>query len=185
MTSSNIDAVIGYLNDFAHSINMRRPGREGSLGKDLAMTIIRGPDSGATGGIMGRIAQEVTPDGSPWPANDPGYAAEKEKKYGWDETNRRTGQMTSQESLYGRTTIEPEVVTLRYGTGQPPSSSRAPTGYMSKSDRATTDEAKAMHAHSAGRGFYGLGAGDGENVTKVAQENVNELIVATNAANGV
>lgn len=183
--SSNIDEVTSWLDDFARSIRFDRPGAEGSLGADVAWAIIRGPDSGAQGGIMGRCAQEVAPDGTPWPRNSDepagkGYASKKMKKYGWDETNRRTNQMLSAASLYGKTTIEPEVVTLRYGTDQPPGQSYAPTGHLGDDDAKVTDTQKATWAHQQGRAFYGLGQGDPEAVHAVCQEAVGEMIREAN-----
>lgn len=178
--SANVDQVMAFLDDFLHSIQFTRPGIEGSMGKDAAMTIIRGPHATMQGGIMGRCAQEVTPEGRPWPHNSAEYAADKERRYGWSETNRRTNQMLSQESLYGRTRIEPEAVTLVYGTGSPPSSSGAPTGYMSKGDAKTPDTIKAALAHSSNRDFYRANDDDAKNVTAVLQETVNQMIRSCN-----
>lgn len=186
----NLDAIAGYLDGLVSSFDFTRRGAEGSLGRDLAMTVIRGPDTGETGGIMGRIAEGVGPDGTPWPENAPEYAAAKEKAYGWSEPNRRVGQMTSFVSLYGRTTIAPDEVVLRYGTGEPPDSSAAPSGHMSDADRARTDVEKAAYAHAGQsrkgikRPFYGVGQGDPENVAKVAQDNLNEMIKEHNSGHG-
>jgi hypothetical protein len=99
--------------------------------------------------------------------------------------------MLSQTSLYGRTTIEPEQVTLRYGAGQAPSSSAAPSKYMNRADRETTDTAKASFAHSGQsrqripRPFYQATEEDARNVSEVAQANLNYYIRDTNAAHGL
>jgi hypothetical protein len=176
MANSNADQFFGGLDRWLDGFDFNRKGKEQSLGRDVAMTLIRGPDVGAMGGIMGRIADEVTPDGTPWPENEKKYKEEKGKVYGWDEINRRTGQMTSQESLYGRTTIEPDRVTLRYGTDSPPSVGKSPTGHISASDKRVTDVEKAGHATRDGRGFYGFNQEDRANVIAVAQENLDEYI---------
>lgn len=181
----NVDEVVAWLDGFAHSITFTRPGRDQSLGRDIAMTIIRGPELNDQAGIMGRCAQGVTPDGAPWPSNSDnpqgkGYASRKLRKYGWDETNRRTSQMLSQVALYGRTAIEPEQVTLVYGEDRPPDISRSPTGYIDDGDKKVTDVEKATFAHQQGRDFYGIGQGDPENVTTVAQDNVNQMIIEAN-----
>jgi hypothetical protein len=176
-TNSNADQFFGGLDRWLAGFDFNRKGKDQSLGRDVAMTLIRGPDVGSMGGMMGRIADEVTPDGTPWPENkSEEYKEEKARLYGWDETNRRTGQMTSQEALYGRTTIEPELVTLRYGNDTPPSVGKSPTGHISASDKRVTDVEKAMHAHDQGRGFYGVGAGDKAAVIAVAQENLDDYI---------
>jgi hypothetical protein len=174
--SGNTDQVMGWLDAFIDSIQFTRKGKEKTLGQDIADAIIRGPEHGEQGGIMGRCAREITPDGSPWPPNSAEYAQDKEEKYGWSETNRRTNQMLSEPSLYGKTRIEPEQVTLIYGEDKPPSQSHSPTGYLSPGDAKVTDVQKAQFAHAAGRGFYGIGEGDPENVSKVGQAAVDHWI---------
>jgi hypothetical protein len=189
--TSNIDEVCRWLSEFAESFDFTRPGEDQSLGRDIALTIIRGPEAGGQDGILGRCTDGTGPDGTAWPANSRTYAAAKQERYGWDEPNRRTGQMLSQQSLYGRTTIEPDQVTLRYGTGQPPSGSAAPSGYSSKADRETPDTLKASLAHSGQsrqriqRPFYEATREDAENVSATAQENLNEYIRETNQARGL
>ena len=129
------------------------------------------------------------PDGAVWDPNSTteppvgGYKGWKERKYGWDdEPNRRTNQMLSQTSLFGdKTRIEKHLVTLRYGTDQPPSRSASPNGFISDADRKVTDTQKAEWAHTGGkhghvRGFYGAGDGDAEALCEVAQENLNDYI---------
>jgi hypothetical protein len=88
--------------------------------------------------------------------------------------------MLSQVALYGRTRIEPEVVTLVYGEDKAPDASYAPSGYLSNQDQAVTDIQKATWAHAAGRGFFGLGQGDPENVHAVCQEAVGDMIREAN-----
>lgn len=181
MSDSNADQVLGWIGQFIDSIVFTRKGVENSLGRDIADTIIRGPEHGEQGGIMGRCADGVTPEGQPWPENSDnpsgeGYRSKKLEKYGWDETNRRTSQMLSYVSIYGRTTIAPDVVTLTYGLDKPPDASRSPTGYKDDRDDAVTDVQKATWAHQQSRGFYGLGAGDPENVSKTGQAAIDLMI---------
>jgi hypothetical protein len=191
MAASNITDVCRWLQQFVESFRFDRPGKDQSMGRDVALTIIRGPDVGGQGGILGRCALGTGPDDTPWPPNAPGYSGEKLEDYGWAEPNRRTGQMLSQQSLYGRTTIEPDQVTLRYGTGQAPSGSAAPSGHLSDQDRETPDTLKASLAHSGQskkrvqRPFYAAAQEDAENVSAVCQENLNDYIRETNAAHGV
>lgn len=132
----SVDRVAGWLDQFLDAIDLRRPGREGSWGEDIAWAIIWGPDLGAQGGIVGRCAEGVQPDGAPWPENSDnpagqGYRSRKLREYGWDETNRRTGDMLSAEKLYGQTEIGHQEVTLKYGVGEAPTASYAPTGHAS------------------------------------------------------
>lgn len=181
MSTSNASTVFANIERWLDGFNFARPGREQSLGRDTAMVIIRGPDVGAQGGIMGRCAAEVTPDGVPWPPNsdDPaghGYASRKEELYGWRETNRRTSQMLSQQSLYGKTTIEPFRVTLRYGEDTPPSNSKSPTGYISDQDKSVTDVQKATWAHEQGRGFYAATGEDRHNVVGMLQKDLDGYV---------
>lgn len=185
MLFSNADEVVVWIGQFADTFNFSRPGPDQSLGRDVAMAVIRGPEVGQLGGIMGRCVDQTTPNGTPWPENSDnpsghGYRSQKMKKYGWDETNRRTGQMLSQQSLYGRTTIESDLITLIYGEDATPSASVSPTGYISEQDKATTDSDKAKWAHEQKREFYGLGEGDPENVSRVCQASLNEMIREAN-----
>jgi hypothetical protein len=116
--TSNIAEVCAWLHEYADSSSFDRPGKDQPLGRDIAPTIIRGPDLGGQECILGRCAEATQPDGHPWPANSRGNAAREQKLYGWSEPNRRTGQMHSQQSLYGWTRIEPKQVTLVQGTGR-------------------------------------------------------------------
>jgi hypothetical protein len=67
-------------------------------------------------------------------------------------------------------------MTMRYGVGDPPATSKAPTGYISASDKRVTDVEKAEIAHHSGRGFYGHNQQDRANVIAVAQENLDQYI---------
>ena len=116
MAFSNIDQVILWLRDFVEGYNFTRPGKDQSLGRDLAWQMV---DC-----IMVRASQFQGPDGEEWAGNSTksspwlpgGYKQWKEETYGWDDApNYRTGQMLSQLSLYGRTTIEPRQITMIYG----------------------------------------------------------------------
>jgi hypothetical protein len=188
---SSIDEVRAYLGQFVDSINFTRKGHDQSLGRDVVMTVILGPNLDGQGGIAGRCAAGVTPDGQEWPPNSdnpwppenpvfPGYATWKEQKYGWREVGRRTGQTLSQVSLYGRTTIEPEQVTMIYGTDQPPDQSYSPNKYISESDKETSDVEKGTYLTQQGRSFYGLATSDAENVAAVCQVAINDAITEAN-----
>jgi hypothetical protein len=180
--TSNIDRVVAWLRGFVDSFDFSRPGKDQSLGRDVANVIVRGPQLDDTGGILGRCTDGVGPEGTPWPANADSTVAQKQRLYGHEEVNRRTGQMLSQASLLGRTEVAGEIVTLRYGTGSAPSGSAAPTGYISEQDKAVTDMQKAQWAHTwqSRRGvlrpFYGMGQGDTEAVVAVCQENLDDYI---------
>ncbi len=74
-------------------------------------------------------------------------------KYGWDDTNYRTGQMLSFDSLLGQVIVTPTLVTIRYGTGLLLKESKSPTGYIEPADEKITDDEKSFYAHTQGRGF--------------------------------
>ena len=163
--TSNINGVVVNLRGIIAGFDLSRTGRDQSLGRDRANKLVEC--------IHERIDRHVAPDGTPWRPNSDkppppgGYRKWKEDKYGLiDEPNIRTGQMTSQKSLYGHTTIEPYLITMVYGTDTPPDRSAAPTGYMSKEDKKTTDTEKAYYAHTGQsrkrikRSFYAATAGD-------------------------
>jgi hypothetical protein len=177
----NLDPQIAWLEQFVESFDFKRPGRDQSLGRDVAMKIVEG--------IHSRISQHVDPEGEDWPENSTkepppgGYKAWKAKKYGLDdEPNIRTGQMTSQTSLYGRTQINTHDMLMVYGLGEGPKSSAAPTGYLSKQDKETTDTQKAYYAHTGQskkrvlRKFYAANAEDTQRVIELVQENLNDYI---------
>jgi len=175
VAESNIHEVAEWLREFIESFDFQRPGRDQSLGRDVAMKIVEG--------IHERVDKHEGPDGEKWPANSSTYKAWKADKYGLeDEPNVRTGEMTSQASLYGRTEINTHDLIMRYGTNTVPSRSYAPTGYLSKQDTEVTDTQKAYFAHTGQsrkrivRSFYGANETDVRNVTELVQENMNEYI---------
>ena len=55
--------------------------------------------------------------------------------------------MLSQKSLYGRTTIDPKLITMIYGTNAPPDRTRNGVP-LSDADKAITDTEKAYYAHT-------------------------------------
>lgn len=188
--NSNISDVRRWLDQWVKGIDFTRPGKDQSLGRDIAIVIIRGRPGKLLGGIQGRASREhrgASP--TPWPPNSSkpsrwhpgGYKGWKAERYGLaDEPNFRSGQMLSQTSLYGQTTIQPTVVTMRYGTGTPPSRSAAPTGYLSDADRRVTDTAKAQY-NSPKRPFYEIDSEDAKAVVEECQEFVNRYIIMSNS----
>lgn len=171
----DIHRVADWLEQFIQGFDFKRPGRDQSLGRDVAMKVVEN--------IHERVDEHEGPDGKAWDANAPDYAKWKEKKYGLvDEPNIRTGQMTSQQSLYGKTEIGQYEITMKYGTGEAPSRSAAPTGYLSKQDAETTDIEKAVFAHTGQsehkilRPFYGVNEKDRKDIVELMQENLNDYI---------
>jgi len=190
MDSSNIHEVADWFRQFIHGFNFTRPGKDQSLGRDIANVIIRGPELDGLGGVMGRCADQKDPEGKEWAKNSTkpirgypgGYAEFKEEKYGIiDEANRRTGQMLSQLTLTAKTKVGATEIEIRPGTDQPPSSSAAPTGKLSEADKAVTDTQKIGFAHTEtptkpARKFYAANDEDRRNVIAVAQENLDDYI---------
>lgn len=105
-------------------------------------------------GIQERSADRQMAAVQVWYANEPIYRAWKQRKYGTDKTNYRTGQMLSRESLLGVVVIDTNTIEIRYGTGRPPAYSE--NGYMEDSDRQTTDIEKAYWASQDDRQFFEL-----------------------------
>lgn len=144
--SSNIDEVSLWLDGILDSIKFDMPGRDQSLGRDLAGVVAEG--------IADRsVPDAVGPDGEEWPENHEPYKSWKAKKYDAFQPNILTGQMLSLESLLGETTIGPDEVEMKYGTGK--AASRARNGAAPPKDGAT-DREKAVFAEEHDRPFYGL-----------------------------
>ncbi len=145
---SNLGDVAGWLDRLVDGFDFERPGKDQSLGRDLAGVVANG--------IRDRSVPDcVAPDQSIWPANERDYAAYKREKYDADQPNVRTGQMLSLRSLVGRTSVSNELVEMKYGTGEAPTSAFN-GAELTKSDEETTDVDKAGYCTEAGRAFYGL-----------------------------
>lgn len=114
--------------------NFTRAGHEESIGKDAAGIVAQG--------IIDRSVNDQGGAAGAWLPNDPDYTAEKARKYGVELIGFRTGQMISLPSLLGNVDVEPDTVTIRYGTGQPPREAMS-SSYISKGDQAVTDTQKA------------------------------------------
>jgi len=141
----NADEVIDWLRRLIESFNFSLPGKDQNLGRDLAHVL--------AGQIAERSAQLGRgADAAEWPPNPPVYAALKAEHYGWPDRkpNYRTGQMLSQESLFGRTTVQDQLVEVVYGTGVAASRTFSPldnrTPSEKKADESTTDLQKAEWA---------------------------------------
>jgi hypothetical protein len=178
MTASNINDVVGFLSRFVDSFDFERPGIDQNLGRDVAMKVVHR--------IHDRSHEERAGVSGIRLANESKYKAWRDKKYGVSEPNSGTGQMLSQKSLYGRTTIDSRKVTMIYGTGDPPDRevfgrAVAPAG------EKRTDIEKAYIAHTGQsihkikRPIYEVGASDGAAVSELCQQNLNDLIRETNA----
>ena len=175
---SNIDQVVADLAEFINEFNFNRVGKEQSLGRDVA--------NGVVWAIAERSATEKKGADVDWPANASKYAAWKEKKYGVaDAPNTRTGDMLSKRALYGHTTIEPELVTMIYGTGTVPTAC-AVGGTPGKGDQKT-DQEKAYFAHTGQskkkilRPFYELDEHIAETIQGIIADSLNKYIIEANS----
>lgn len=175
---SNLPQVIQWLHDFVDGFNFTLPGRQQSLGRDVAHL------------VANRIARRASQEGrgaSPtrWHENSDrpagkGYKSRKRKAYGWQESdgkpNYRTGQMLSEPSLFGQTQVEPKRVLMRYGLDEAARDCKSPTDNRTPSqkrgDAAVTDRQKAGYAHELGRDFYEL---DDQIVAALVAEIENRL----------
>jgi hypothetical protein len=198
MSTSNIDQVIAYLEQFANTFDFTRKGIDQSLGRDVKKL--------AAQTMRDRSLQDRTGFGTAWPPNsdtpshwtegpageDWGYRQWKEYHYGTDQPNSRTGQMLSQLSMEGRSTIEPRQVTMIYGTNTAPTGCAfgSPDPKLFERDRKVTDVEKAYFAHTGQgphntvRPFYQLIDDDAVKIAELCQENLNEMINDENRANG-
>ena len=117
---TNIAQVTAWLEQFADSFDFKRPGVDQSLGRDVRNLAAKRKHD--------RALVDRTGFGTAWPPNSEtpskwapqGYRKWKEENYGVGEPNSRTGQMLSQLSMEGRSTVESKQVTMIYGTGKPP-----------------------------------------------------------------
>ncbi len=185
MDTSNIGDVISFLDGFIDGFNFLRVGHEQNLGRDVANRVVQG--------IYDRASDRRAGIGEPWDANEPKYAKWKEKYYGGvANPNVRTGQMLSHQSIMGRTKIEADQVTMIYGLGEPPVRAYfgTPTDKQLAQDKKVTDVQKAYFAHTGQskhkikRPFYEVNDEDSRQVAETYQENLNRMILETNAANG-
>jgi hypothetical protein len=190
--NSNIAQVVAWLDGFVDSFDFKRPGNDESLGRDVANLGVQR--------IQDRSLQDRTGFGTAWAPNSEtpshwapqGYRKWKEDNYGVGEPNSRTGQMLSQQSLFGRTRVESKQVTMVYGTDKPPDRATfgSPDAKLLARDQKVTDTFKAYLAHTGQsrkgivRPFYQLIDDDGVAIAELCQENLNKLINETNQANG-
>lgn len=145
---SNINEVKLWLHGIVDSFDFTRPGKDGSLGRDMAGVV-------AEGIIDRSVPDAVSPDGSGWAANEARYAAWKRAKFAADQPGILSGQMLSLESVRGDVKVTPTEVTMNYGIGSGASRSRTGAA-LSASQQATTDRDKARHFAEGGREFYGM-----------------------------
>ena len=181
---ATIQEVCNWLQAFADGFDFTRPGVDQNLGRDMANVQVAR--------MMDRSQKFEAPDGSYWLGNSDrpsiwmpeGYKAWKSFIYGWkgDSPNYKTGQMLSKTSMGGGTTITPQEVLIKYGTGLAPTKSYSPSGFFNPdTDGVVTDVEKAEWAHMEGphrpaRPFFGVGEGDPEALVDCAQDNMNDYI---------
>lgn len=190
---TNISEITAWLEGFVDSFDFKRPGIDQNLGRDVVEL--------AAQRMRDRSLDERTGFGTAWPPNSEtphppwqpqGYRQWKLDNYGVDKPNSRTGQMLSQLSMKGRSTVESKQVTMIYGTDTPPTSASfgSPDPKLLARDQKVTDCQKAYFAHTGQskkkivRPFYQLIDDDAEAIVALCQENLNDLIREENAKNG-
>jgi hypothetical protein len=190
MNTSNIADVTRFLSNFIDSFDFLRVGIDQNLGRDVKMKVVKR--------IYDRSLDQRSGINGQWDKNEPAYKAWKEAKYGVDEPNTRTGQMLSQKSIEGRSTIEAKQVTMIYGTGDLPDKAafvgalpvrtRGPKKGQPVDDKTDIEKAYFAHTgqgpHGVKRPFYEVDASDGKAVVELIRENVNGAIREENAKNG-
>ncbi len=155
-------AFAALINDF----NLTVPGKDQSLGRDMATE--------ACLAIVERsVADQQDATGGTFKATSPKYTASKLRKFSVDLVGVRSGQMLSLESVKGEITVEPEVVTIKYGTGEV--ATRSSTGGQLRSNEPT-DRQKADWFTQGGRPFFGLLEADHDRVQGVARAALAEYL---------
>jgi hypothetical protein len=177
-SGSNIDDVVGWLEQFIRGFNFLRPGKDQNLGRDLARVV--------AGQIFERATQESRgANPQRWAALTPKYLTRKRRAHGWPEEdgkpNFKTGQMLSYESLLGQPQITEAEVLMVYGTGDPPRDCKSPvdnrTQHERDKDERVTDRDKGGWAHAKGRPFYELDETIEEAVIEEAHIALDEYIL--------
>lgn len=165
MADDNVVEVGRWLGQIIDSFDFTLPGKDVSLGKDLA-------NAAAQSMIDRAIVNEQAPDGSPWAPNSPSYRDYKRKKYNVVNVGVFTGQMLSLRSMVGEVTIGPDSVEMKYGTGTP--ATRFSGGEPYNVKNPPTDREKAedftLGRHGPPREFYGLDQINAEEIYEVAYE---------------
>lgn len=124
------------LNELIATFNFTRRGKDKALGIDAAHKVAQG--------IVDRSASEqASGTGLEFRPNSPAYTAEKRRKYHTELIGFRTGQMISIPSLLGTVDLQPFLVTMQYGTDQPPSRAFIAGASVYPEDRRVTDTQKA------------------------------------------
>lgn len=138
--TSNIDAVAAKVQAAIESFGFNARSADGgeTVGEACARAVAEDIASSA-------VDLQQTPKGDEFPDNDPDYAEMKERKYGRAGRSYgiRTGQTLSVESLMGQVEATDDTLTMRYGTGKPPSHAVGGSGLVTPADQKATDIEKA------------------------------------------
>lgn len=105
--TSNFNTISVQINKLAGAIDLNRPGRQATLGKDLFGII-------ATGIVNRSIEKQSGPDGSKWSPNKEPYARSVRKA--GKPIGVLSGAMLSLENVAGVQTINAHNATMVYGT---------------------------------------------------------------------
>src|SRR4051812_27183806 len=132
--SSNLDEVVRQIDALVHTMDFDHSVGTMSLGRRMAEKTAEMIQARSVSFQKGSDVQ--------WDPNRELYKSDKARKYNvFDLAGVRTGQMLSQESLRGETTVTATEVEMVYGTDQPPTGSS--TGHVTAQDMKVTDRQKA------------------------------------------
>lgn len=163
----NFDQHVAWFKDLVDGFNFKLPGKDESVGKDLAnLAAQRMTDRSEQ--------QQGGPAGDIWLANEPRYAAWKAKKHNVHAVGVLTGQMLSHESMLGTLDVQSEEVTMKYGTGDPAKRFRGGESY--DVENPPTDRQKAQWFEEGGRKFYGLDENISTELANLAGEALDEYL---------
>ena len=159
VTSNAIEVQKEFL-DLIAGFNLTLPGRDQSIGRDMAVA--------AAGGIVVRtVIDQEDSSGNPLKPNNPKYAARKLKEHDVSKVGILTGQMLSMASVMGKVAVGPESVEVSYGTGEKPSA-YATRGTIT--GKEPTDVQKAGYFADRGNEFFDLDATIEDEIFVVARD---------------
>jgi hypothetical protein len=175
--SSNAAAVKAQIAAFVKGIDFTRPGKEGSLGKDLL-------SEAATGIIDQAIGNQQSPDGTPFAANQGPYGDAKREEglpVGIGLKGHRGGsseRMLSLVEVMGEQDIKPDEATMKYGRSE----AMKRRGQWFTAGSTAVDGCEPSGAmNQPSRPFYGLGDETKANVREVGHDFVRDRVREWNA----
>lgn len=168
--TSNLAEIEALLKGIIDGWDFDRPGTDRSLGLDLAGIV------GA--GIAERsLGEAKSPDGEGWRPNEAKYAARKKEKLGVTNVGVLSGQMLSLQEILGNVDVQPDEVTIRYGSG---AAGVEPDGWRADGSgppgELPTPEQKLEYFEAGGRKVWGLDDAIRAEMTREAADHFGRFV---------